>query len=375
MRKTKYIINASNLHVGGGIQVASSFVSEIPSAIREQISVVASQAVAENISLSEVQCAEFASFEIANSNGIAITDKILRSNTQEQRHKFTVFGPLYRWIDRDYNIVGFAQPWIIYPHNSCYKTLSPLVRLRTRLKFLIQGKFFKRAHILIVELEHVKQGLIRELGIESDRIHVIHNCLSNIFLQPESWKKIGMPTEDGYINLGFLGRNYHHKNTHVFPGIAAELAKHYNIKAKFFVTFTDTEWQECTPEFRQVCVNVGPLSVAQCPSFYKALDAVVFPSLLECFSATPLETMAMEIPLFASDRPFNRDVCGDHAHYFDPLEPATAAHAIANVFAHGGPDPAALRAAREHAINFSNPKERAEKYLALLMQCAKQPNN
>jgi len=75
----------------------------------------------------------------------------------------------------------------------------------------------------------------------------------------------------------------------------------------------------------------------------------------------------MEKPLFASDRPFNRDICGPHAHYFDPLDPSSAAQAIANVFKGNGPDPIALKAAREHAINFSSPKERAEKYLALLM--------
>jgi len=155
-----------------------------------------------------------------------------------------------------------------------------------------------------------------------------------------------------------------HKN---FPVIADELKNQHNLKVCFFVTFTEQEWRSCTDEFRAVCINVGPLSVAQCPLFYKSLDAVVFPSLLECFSATPLEAMAMEKPLFASDRPFNRDICGPHAHYFDPLDPSSAAQAIANVFKGNGPDPIALKAAREHAINFSSPKERAEKYLALLM--------
>lgn len=78
----------------------------------------------------------------------------------------------------------------------------------------------------------------------------------------------------------------------------------------------------------------------------------------------------MEKPLFASDRSFNRDVCNEHAHYFDPLSPVSAAEEIARVFSKGGPEKDALRAARDHAINFSSPKERAEKYLALLLQCA-----
>jgi glycosyltransferase involved in cell wall biosynthesis len=105
------------------------------------------------------------------------------------------------------------------------------------------------------------------------------------------------------------------------------------------------------------------------------MDAVIFPSLLECFSATPLEAMVMGKPLFASDRPFNREVCHSHAHYFDPLSPASAATAIAKVFANGVADPRALQIARDHAIHFSNPKERAKEYLSLLMQSTNKSEN
>src|SRR5690606_15046068 len=100
--------------------------------------------------------------------------------------------------------------------------------------------------------------------------------------------------------------------------------------------------------------------------FYRAMDAVIFPSLLECFSATPLEAMAMEKPLIASDRPFNRDVCSDHAHYFDPMAPDTAADQVAKLFSNGTADVNALRLAREHAINFASPRERAQRYLEIL---------
>ena len=58
------------------------------------------------------------------------------------------------------------------------------------------------------------------------------------------------------------------------------------------------------------------------------MDAIIFPSLLECFSATPLEAMAMEKPFFASDREFIRDVCSDYALYFDPEDPISAANVI-----------------------------------------------
>jgi glycosyltransferase involved in cell wall biosynthesis len=244
--------------------------------------------------------------------------------------------------------------------------LPLLQRIRTRFKFTVQAMFFKRADALVVELEHVKEGLIRELGIPAERIYVIHNCLSSIYYDEAQWQDVILPYSACDLRLGFVGHNYPHKNTAIFPVIAAVLRHRYNINVKFYVTFTADDWLTCTQEFRDACVNVGPLMVAQCPLFYKALDAVVFPSLLECFSITPLEAMAMEKPLFVSDRPFNRDICGEHANYFDPTSPESAAKAIADIFLNGKLDEFALRVARNHAINFSNAKDRTEKYLELI---------
>ena len=75
----------------------------------------------------------------------------------------------------------------------------------------------------------------------------------------------------------------------------------------------------------------------------------------------------MKKPLFASDRGFVRDICGDFAYYFNPQYPVSAADSIAhyihNVY---GRDDARLSAAHDHVINFSNPRRRAEEYLAIM---------
>lgn len=362
------LINASNLHVGGGIQVAASFIDELTSQTesRTEIHICASKSVTRNSLNSDYLRSNSKSFREFDVNGFDILDRSFYSYLDKFDLVFTIFGPLYSFRKRFKSIVGFAQPWIIYPNNECYAMLPFFQRHKTRLKFWLQSYFFKRADVLVVELEHVKKELIRILGIPADRIHVVHNCISSIYLNSSVWQPVKLPVEEGYLRLGFLGRNYFHKNTAIFPDIANALKELHGIKARFYVTFNEEEWARCSPEFRSVCINVGPLTVAQCPRFYQQLDAVVFPSLLECFSATPLEAMAMGKPLFASDRPFNRDVCGSHAHYFDPLSPRSAADAIANVFGGTGPKSHDLTAAREYAINFSSPKERAEKYLKLL---------
>jgi glycosyltransferase involved in cell wall biosynthesis len=77
--------------------------------------------------------------------------------------------------------------------------------------------------------------------------------------------------------------------------------------------------------------------------------------------------MAMEKPLFASDRRFVKDVCGDLALYFDPHEPENVADVIASYIKNQhGNDAARLAEARQHAVNFSSAKGRAERYLEII---------
>ncbi|MGX9728050.1 MAG: glycosyltransferase family 4 protein [Candidatus Electronema sp. VV] len=364
----RFLINCSNLHNGGGVQVAASFISMIPEGLRPKLSIILSSEVFENLQISELEINQFAEFHIVNVYGFFLNKKLNKLLRNSDR-VFTVFGPLYQWSANYTSIVGFAQAWILYPSNECYCRLSFTKKILTRLKFWIHSQYFKRADIIIVELEHVKNELIPKLGINPNQIFIVKNCISSVFFDERAWESVNIKSEDGYLKLGFIGRNYLHKNTEIFSNIISELQDKYALKALFFVTFTDKEWNECSTQFKEVCINVGPLRINQCPSFYQCMDGIVFPSLLECFSATPLEAMYMEKPLFASDRKFNRDICGQYAHYFDPISPTSAAQVIASVFKNNSNCHKAgnFRAAREHAIHFSSPQDRLKKYLSLLL--------
>lgn len=369
---SKMLINASNLHVGGGVQVATSFIGELcgmPSLPRGLV-VWASSAVDANLQRLGSDLSALPAYEVVDTRGLKLLYSPLQKRLQSFDAVFTVFGPLYVWNLFGVGITGFAQPWIIYPDNHIARSMRWSERLVNGFKYGLQSFFFRRSNQLVVELEHVRAALL-SAGVGSpSSIEVVRNSLSSLYMTPDSWRRTVVPDLGPGIKIGFVGRNYLHKNTRIFPEVIEILRRDYGVKSHFYVTFNDEEWAMCDEAFRASVCNVGPLFVNQCPLFYKSLDAVIFPSLLECFSATPLEAMAMEKPLFASDRPFNRDVCRGHAHYFDPLKPASAAKAIANVFLSGGTTRDALRAAREHAIGFSSSKERAERYLALLVQAA-----
>lgn len=373
----KLLLNASNLHVGGGVQVATSVIGEFTQMphLPSGLAVWVSDVVDANLRQQEFDLSKLPNYEVANSYGIKLLGSPLHHRLQQFDAVMTIFGPLYVRSLPAVNITGFAQAWIIYPRNEIWRASNWRQRLLDRLKFGLQATFFRRADILVVELEHVREGLLRRGIGTGQAIRVVRNCLSSLYLAPDSWQPVSITDTGSDVCLGFVGRNYSHKNTRIFPSLIKILYRDHGIKATIHVTFTDEEWAACDDEFRKLVSNAGPLSVAQCPNFYRSMDAVIFPSLLECFSATPLEAMAMERPLFASDRPFNRDVCGDHAHYFDPMDPADAAAKIASYLQAKGSHASRLEAAREHALSFSNAADRARQYLEILVSAADKKSN
>lgn len=362
----KILINAANLHSGGGVQVASSFINELPflsNSIIKSFDVIVSSEVDKNISQSTRKF--FKNYNIYNIFGLKNYKKNL-GIFDNYDLVFTIFGPCYYNI-KGLSIVGFAQAWIIYPDNECYKLLSFSEKFKLKIKYFLQKIFFNRSDFLIVELEHVKNRLVELEMFSKDNISVVYNTVSNVYFSPEKWEKIKiMPSNK--IKIGLISRDYFHKNTNILPKIKEILKNKYNQDVDFYVTFNEEEWLNKSSSFQENIINVGPLKVNECPNFYEEMDAIIFPSLLECFSATPLEAMIMKKPLFASDRAFIKDVCLDFAFYFEPTDPESAA-AVINVFIENKNIielDIKLTAAQNHAKNFSSARQRAVKYTQII---------
>lgn len=363
-----FLLYAANLHVGGAVQVATSVIDELSASLQDagEISLLVSSEVDKNLQGIGVPLQRFRSYRVEDHHGLGAITADLRRDLQDVQAMLVVFGPLYRLRTSIPCIVGFAQPWIIYPDNEIASAMSRLARWRTRLKFAVQSLFFRKADLLLVELEHVRRRL-DTLGIAAEsRVGVVRNCLSAIYGDPARWQQAPHLAPTGAFRLGFVGRDYAHKNTRIFPEVRDILKREFGLDVSIHVTFSDEEWAACPPAFRDAVVNAGSLTVAQCPGFYQQLDGVIFPSLLECFSATPLEAMAMRRPLFASDRAFNRDVCGDHAFYFDPTDPYSAAAAISASICAPAATEEKVKAAYRHLMEMPGPDIRAQQYLECL---------
>ena len=167
-------------------------------------------------------------------------------------------------------------------------------------------------------------------GVLADRVSVVPNTVHPAMTsdpdpaQVAQFRALRVP---GATTFAYVTRLYPHKNLPFVAPVLAELAR-LGTEARCFVTLTDAEWAALGQAGQSRLVNVGSLTPPQVRALLEASDAVLFPSLLEAFSATPIEALQVERPLFASDRDFVRTVVGDAAWYFDPTDVRAAAAAI-----------------------------------------------
>jgi glycosyltransferase involved in cell wall biosynthesis len=304
---------------------------ELPRAAA-RITVVASSEVTTNLVTMGTPIARFANFYTMDVQGAQALTRRMPVPASDFAAMYTVFGPHYTPVDGPKNMMGFAQPWVAYPRNSAYSLLSPGQRVKSRLKYRIQAKWFSNADVLVVEHEHVRSALKEQRLFLGKQIEVVPNVVDSLILDPAKWLPVHLPPPEGELRLGIVSHDYPHKNLGILPGVREALKRNHGMDVEFWVTIADEAYQARPIEFRAAVKNIGPLQLAQSPSFYSALDGVIFPSLLECYSATPIETLATGTPLFASDRSFVRDTVGDHAILFDPLNPVDIAGRIADYF-------------------------------------------
>lgn len=359
------LINTSNLHVGGGVQVAVSFIDELSRSNHnlKLYDLWVSKEVYENLLKINTDLNFFNSFKIINLRGInsLFSIKLFFNILFKYKTVFTLFGPLYVLFKPKHHVLGFAMPSVIYSQIALNLDKNLVNRYFSFLKIKVQEFFFSKSDVIIVELEHVKKALESHVKFRNKRIHIVHNCFSHVFLDPQKWIDLNFPRTGG-LNIGYLGRNYPHKNLVILPKVLHLLRNEYNFNVNFYVTLTENEWQSCSFDFRESIINVGSLSLAQCPSYFKELDGIILPSLLECFSATPLEALIMGKPIFLSNRQFNRDVIGDFGIYFEPLDVFDISNSIYNYFTSGN----YINCSKEYASSFSNARNRMEEYIKIL---------
>ncbi|SER73320.1 Glycosyltransferase involved in cell wall bisynthesis [Pedococcus cremeus] len=331
---TRVLIDASNLKVGGGVQVAASFIEELiqlmkdPEYLREwpwldSVMIDASSSVVNQLPMS------------ARAH-VTLKNRTWRSAFDRRRNRllsarFTVFGPFYGKANARIHIMGCADVTLLSPHPSGVPPLPLPTRIKRHIRKPIAAHSFKSADVLVTETDAIRKHLVDHLAISPRSIEVVPNAIHEIFRHPERWLPLPLPkTDPGTVRLAYVARAYPHKNIDFLGSLGAAVLQMYGTRLQFLLTLHDSEWSGLSSLTKTYACNVGELSIGQVPTLLSQCDGVIFPSLLEAFSATPLEGMALGKAVYASNRDFVRTVCADYPIYFDPLDPTSAAHTVAS---------------------------------------------
>ena len=248
------LINGSNLHVGGGVAVATSYIKSLSlkKTLEFDISLLVSTKIMKNLKDLDTDFSVFKSVKSIDYVGIKALWSGLAKELSDYDLVFTVFGPAYTMRKPAKHIVGFAQPSIIYPDSRAFLKIPVHLRKVQRLKFKMQELFFAKADALVVELEHVKLGLQKIPAFRDKKIYVVNSAVDSVFSEPDRWLAIDTPMgSDRRIKLGLISRNYAHKNLDLLPYIKQTLKEKHAIEADLFVTFVPEEWDTCSDFFKE----------------------------------------------------------------------------------------------------------------------------
>ncbi|ENZ0175021.1 glycosyltransferase [Providencia rettgeri] len=326
----KILINASNLKVGGGLQVGVATVQELinnhkkyalefgftfvfalSSNVIEQLD-IPDGIIWKRIDLDPLHIKCF--WKVRRQ----LNNLVFNENIDKV---FSVFGPTY-WKPKGVpHLVGFANAWLVASiDNIAYKQLSFLNKYKLFFKNKILATImFDKHSYFVTETLAMKNAFIGKF--KQDNIFVVSNTLSNGFLTDKIPEKSKLDILDSNDSFKFLtvSHNYPHKNLAVISEVGA-LLENSGLDIIFVVTFPTDVYEEQSDEFKKYTINVGVLKSNECRFVYEKCNALFLPTLIECFSVSYLEAMYCKLPIATSDLPFAHSICQNAACYFNPLD-------------------------------------------------------
>lgn len=251
---------------------------------------------------------------------------------------FTQFNVPFFWLGK---FVVTIHDMIIHE----YPTIREGVRARITyfIKKFIFSLIFKRACQRAVKIlcpsESTKNDLIEKIGINSEKIVVAYEAVDDFFSAKEVSSDVRMTDEKIVSDYGihppyvlYIGSMYPHKNMERLIKAFKSLKSSYGFRGKLVLIGKESYFTKRLKEFvskNGLDLEVffpssshpnGYLSDRETIAFFRNARVYVFPSLKEGFGLSPLEAMALGIPVAVSNVSCMPEISGDGAIYFNPTD-------------------------------------------------------
>lgn len=365
----RLLINTSTLKGTGVTQVAVSFINECATISDNEYIVFLSPNVSQYIDKEKFP-STFTFYEFGKNSlyGLKGMIDIYKMKRLEAIIKpdavFSVFGPSL-WRPKSPHLQGYAYPHYVYSDLPIFNNMS----LKEKAGVKIRQFFHMR------QLKHDGSYFVCETEDVSQRLHSIYNiCEKNIFTVSNTAnasflnfkKKADAGNTDDIFRFYSLCSPYPHKNLGVLNSVIPILKNKADKQLVFYVTIDNQSYNRIfSEEVRDSIINVGPLTISECPAFVDSCDALFLPTLLECFSASYPEAMLMDKPILTSDLPFAKTVCEDAALYFDPYNAEEIADRIITIVEDEDLRTELVLKGRKRLNAFYGPRERAIEYIKI----------
>lgn len=362
----KIIINASLNYVGGGLQVALSFINECTKFTDNSYYVMMGPNVARYIDTSLFP-SNFKFYSIPKLKFWKYNSVLSKLEAEIVPDVvFSIFGPVY-WRPKAKHVMGFAMGHYLYPDSPYWAYVSSFSKLAWLLKRKIHFYYFKRdADVFVLETKDAANRLSRLLD---KPCFVVSNTYSSFFLnflrvEASTQTRCLFKKKHGNFYLASVCTPYPHKNLSIIPRVLDVLYSRGVSNVCFILTISDSDYDKIfAGKYSNNIISVGVLSPKEVPSLYAECDATFVPSLLECFTANFPESMIMGKPILTSDLSFSHSICEDAALYFNPLDPADIADKIIQVFENTEIYNSLVEKGYGCLKQFCNSNKRAELYL------------
>lgn len=333
----RVLINGTTLVKGGAIQVAASLIAESrkdPKGIEWHYAVSAQ--IADELKSLGVELAQLDVFEQSPARSLKAQRRLSDIETAVQPDVvFSLFGPVFQRFKAPH-LLGVAVCWVTHSTWLAFSSLpSWLTRAKYFLGMVYRGFWLRAADRWVVEASNARDGLHRRMRVPLEEIDIVPNTCAKVFVDA-GVTPAKRPEANETVRLFFVTAYYPHKNLEIVPEVAAELRRLAPERTfEFMITLPETEPALPAINARaaelgvsDMINNIGRITLNEVIQNYSTAHLCFMPSLLEAFSASYPEAMALGRPIVASDLDFARAVCKDAAVYFDPTSATSAAETI-----------------------------------------------
>lgn len=321
----KILFNCTNNTVGGAVQNAANFIklALIDNDNDNDFLFLVSREVALVLSAWNVTSLKVMEFDRVKNGLLSSVKEILKVELNfDPDIVYTMAGPTYINFSSKH-VMGVSDPYIT--HASFTKFLfnrSFISSFKMLIKTIAKG-FYARfsADFFIFQTETSSNGFCSRYFFPKKKTFLIPNAIGEGFtgeLQPKSSKYNSNDFPAGFFYILCPSAYYSHKDIEIIFKSVEKLST--DLKIKFLLTINERDYKALLkrwPKSGGVVFNIGTYSYADALSVYSLANAVILPSILETFSTTYIEAIALKLPLIVASEPFAKEICGNYPYYFD----------------------------------------------------------